>query len=321
MTVLIYAEQKNGKVLKASLNAIGAGAALARAKGLAYNVLLLGPKAQEAAAKIGDCGAAKLLYSEHAALDPYLDEVYAQAVTQVAKREAAQVVLGVSTTQGKAILPAIATLLEAGMASDVIAITERQTYLRPIYAGNLNAEVQIETPVHVLSLRGTSFAPYAPAGQVAATDAALDLTPGFTRKKFVGFAPVVSARPPLTEAPIVVSVGRGIKGPENLPLAEALADLLGGAIGASRAVVDSGWLPNDFQVGQTGKVVAPKVYIALGLSGAIQHLAGMKDSKVIVAVNKDEEAPIFSVADYGLVADLFAAVPELTGKLKAAKGA
>ena len=319
MTVLIYAETKNGKVLKASLSAIGAGAALAKAKGLAYTVLLLGPKSREAAATLSDCGAQKLLFSEHAALDPYLDETYAEALKQVAESENAQVVLGLSTTQGKAILPRLAALLDAGMASDVIAISERQTYIRPIYAGNLNAEVQIETPRHVLSLRGTSFPPYAPAGSVAPAEAALTLSAGFTRKKFVSFAPVVSARPPLTEAPIVVSVGRGIKGPENLPLAEALADLLGGALGASRAVVDSGWLPNDFQVGQTGKVVAPKVYIALGLSGAIQHLAGMKDSKVIVAINKDEEAPIFSVADYGLVADLFAAVPELTAKLKAAQ--
>jgi len=321
MSVLIFAEQKQGKVGKAVYGAIAAGARVAGLLGVPYHVLVLGPDAPAAASLVSKRGAAKVLVGEHAALDPYLDEMYASALHQAAKAVGATVVMGLATSQGKAILPCLAALWDAGMASEVTGITDSLTFLRPIYAGNANAEVEITAANKVLSLRGTSFAP-APEVDTASPIEALTLTldPGTLRKRFVSFDAVVSARPPLTEAAVVVSAGRGIKSAENLPLIEGLADLLGAAVGASRAVVDAGWMPNDYQVGQTGKVVAPNLYVAVGLSGAIQHLAGMKDSKVIVAINKDEEAPIFSVADYGLVADLFVAVPELTTKIKQLKG-
>ena len=320
MSVLILAEQKNGKVVKASLGVVAAGAEIASKAGVAYNILVMGPGAKDASGQVANVGAAKVLVAEDAKLDAYLDELWADVVIAAAQASGSTYVLGLSSTQGRAVLPRVAAKLDAGMASDIIAVTDDLNFVRPIYAGNVNAEVAIGTDIKVASVRGTAYDPIATGDAAAVEDFSVDADPAAYNKSFVKMDEVVSSRPPLTEAAVVVSGGRGLKAAENYKIVEDLADLLGGAVGATRATVDAGWIENDYQVGQTGKVVAPDLYVAVGLSGAIQHLAGMKDSKVIVAINKDEEAPIFSVADYGLVADLFDAVPELVEKIKNAKG-
>lgn len=311
MSVLVVAEQKNGKMAKASLGALRAGAELAEKLGVSAGALFLGPGAAQAAQAVTTSGVAHLWALESPALDVYADESYAAAVTDVARRQAAQAVVGAASAQGKAMLPHVAVALEAGMASEVIAITERRTFIRTMYAGTVNAEVEITTPIAVLSVRTTSFAALAldkPAIPVERLHSSVPLAvPG---KRVLAFEERSSSRPLLTDAAIVVAAGRGLRTAENLVWVERLADALGAAIGATRAIVDAGWIANAYQVGQTGKVVAPDLYIALGLSGAPQHLAGMKDAKVIVAINEDEEAPIFSVADYGLVGDLAEILPE-----------
>jgi electron transfer flavoprotein alpha subunit len=223
-----------------------------------------------------------------------------------------------ATAQGKDVLPRVAARLDAGMASDVMGFEGAGAAIslrRPMWAGNVLAKVKIASAKKVFTIRTTEFP--APVAGAASEVKALAVTPGAPKTKFVSFKAVQSARPELTEARVVVSGGRGTKG-DFKPI-DGLADELGAAVGASRAVVDAGWVPNDYQVGQTGKVVAPELYIAAGISGAIQHLAGMKGSKVIVAINKDAEAPIFQVADYGLVGDLFKVLPELQAAIKAAK--
>jgi electron transfer flavoprotein alpha subunit len=221
---------------------------------------------------------------------------------------------------GKDLLPRVACKLEAGMATDVLGFGgdgAQVTFRRPMWAGNVLAEVEIASAVKVFTARATDFAPAQKAGAGSVSPVAVSVDGSALRTRFVAFEEVTSSRPELTEARVVVSGGRGTKG--DFKEIEALADELGAAVGASRAAVDAGWVPNDWQVGQTGKVVAPELYVAAGISGAIQHLAGMKASKVIVAVNKDPEAPIFQLADYGLVQDLFKALPELRALVKAAK--
>ena len=319
MSVLILAEQKKGKLVKASLGAINAGSQIAAKAGVGYDILLIGEGAKDAAAAVTNTGAGKVYVAEDAKLANYLDELWADVVVDAMNTTGASYLVGLATTQGKAVLPRVAAKLDAGMASDVIGITDNNNFIRPIYAGNVNAEVEIATEKKVLTVRGTAFDPIEEAAAATIEDLAVTADPAGYNKTFVKMEEVVSDRPPLTEARVVVSGGRGLKAAENYKLIGELADLLGGAVGATRATVDAGWIENDYQVGQTGKVVAPDLYIAVGLSGAIQHLAGMKDSKVIVAINKDEEAPIFSVADYGLVADLFNAVPEMIEQIKANK--
>jgi len=223
-------------------------------------------------------------------------------------------VLAPATTTGKNFMPRVAALLDVAQISDIIAVESADTFKRPIYAGNAIATVQAEDAIKVITVRATAFDAVASeggAGSVEAVDAVFDND----KSEFVGEQLAESERPELTAAEIVISGGRGMQNGENFKLIEDIADKLGAAVGASRAAVDAGFVPNDMQVGQTGKIVAPQLYIAVGISGAIQHLAGMKDSKVIVAINKDEEAPIFQVADYGLVADLFEVLPELNEKL------
>ena len=314
--VLIVAEQLGGVVKKATQNAIGAGKELARRSGGSLHVLVLGKGAAAAAQELAGYGV-EVHAAESPALEHYLAEAYTPVVAATAKEIGASYVGAAATAMGKDLLPRVACRLEAGMATDVIAFAgdgAQVLFRRPMWAGNVIADVEIASPVKVFTVRATDFAPAVKEGAAGAVkSAAVEVDAAALKTRFVDFKEVKSARPELTEARVVVSGGRGTKG--DFKEVEALADELGAAIGASRAAVDAGWVPNDWQVGQTGKVVAPELYVAVGISGAMQHLAGMKGSKVIVAVNKDPEAPIFQLADYGLVADLFKALPELESML------
>ena len=308
MATLVLADHDNKALGGATLNAITAAAKLGET-----HVLVAGFNARavaEQAAKIE--GVAKVLLADAEPLAHGLAEIVAPLVAALAKSYSH--VLAASNTTGKNILPRAAALLDVAQISDVVEIVAPDTFVRPIYAGNGLATVQSRDPVKLLTVRTTAFPaakPGANAAPIENTDAAAD--PGLS--KFAGHALTRSERPELLSARIIISGGRGMASGDNFKLIDAIADRLGAAVGASRAAVDAGFKPNDFQVGQTGKVVAPELYIAVGISGAIQHLAGMKDSKVIVAINKDEEAPIFQVADYGLVGDLFKILPELAAEL------
>jgi len=316
--VLIYAEQAGGTLKKAALPAITAGQALAKAAGGELDLVVIGDGAAKAAEQAKTFGAKTVHVVEGAAFQHYLAEPYAKAIAAAAKASGATWVGSASTAQGKDVMPRVAARLDAGMASDVLSFEGSGADVivtRPMWAGNVLASVKITSATKVFTARTTEFGQPATGGAGAVNTLAVDA--GASKTKFVSFKAVQSARPELTEAKIVVSGGRGTKG-DFKPI-EGLADELRAAVGASRAVVDAGWQPNDLQVGQTGKVVAPELYIAAGISGAIQHLAGMKGSKVIVAINKDGEAPIFQVADYGLVGDLFKVLPELQEKIKASK--
>ncbi|MBN8226034.1 electron transfer flavoprotein subunit alpha/FixB family protein [Corallococcus macrosporus] len=310
--VLIVAEQQpDGNLRKASLNAIAAGKQLADKAGAELHLVLLSKDPSKLAEELKGSGAKAIHTAAAPEFEHYLAEVYAPVVAGLAQELKATFVGAASTAQGKDLLPRVAARLKAAMATDITAINGSGadiTFTRPMWAGNVFAEVKLSTPVQVISIRATEFSA-AEAGAGAAEVKSFQPKLEASKTKFVSFNEVKSARPELTEASVVVSGGRGTKG--DFKEIEALADLLGAAVGASRAVCDAGWVPNDYQVGQTGKVVAPKLYIAAGISGAIQHLAGMKSSKTIVAINKDPEAPIFQVADYGLVDDLFKVLPAL----------
>ncbi|CAM4016508.1 electron transfer flavoprotein subunit alpha/FixB family protein [Corallococcus sp. ZKHCc1 1396] len=310
--VLIVAEQQpDGNLRKASLNAIAAGKQLAEKSGGELHLVLLSKDPSKVAGELAGTGAKAVHTAAAPELEHYLAEVYAPVIAALAQELKATFIGAASTAQGKDLLPRVAARLKAAMATDITAINGAGadiTFTRPMWAGNVFAEVKLNTPVQVISIRATEF-PAATPGQGAAEVKTFQPKLEASKTKFVSFNEVKSARPELTEASVVVSGGRGTKG--DFKEVEALADLLGAAVGASRAVCDAGWVPNDYQVGQTGKVVAPKLYIAAGISGAIQHLAGMKSSKTIVAINKDPEAPIFQVADYGLVEDLFKVLPAL----------
>ena len=310
MTVLVVAEHDNAALRPATLNAVTAAAKLGP-----VDVLVAGANCQaaaEAAAKVA--GVAKVLRADHAGLDHGLAEALAPLIAQTAKGYGH--VLAASSSFAKNVMPRVAALLDVAQVSDIVAVVDADTFVRPIYAGNAMATVKSKDVIKVITVRGTAF-PAAPASGGSATIENVPSTGASDKSRFVRHELSRSERPELTSAKIVVSGGRGMGSGENFKILEALADKLGAAVGASRAAVDAGFVPNDYQVGQTGKVVAPDLYIAVGISGAIQHLAGMKDSKVIVAINKDEEAPIFQVADYGLVGDLFKVIPELTSALPA----
>ncbi|MBC7157655.1 MAG: electron transfer flavoprotein subunit alpha/FixB family protein, partial [Rhodobacteraceae bacterium] len=275
-------------------------------------VLCAGASAAEAGAEAAKiAGVAKVLVAEHAGLGHRLAEPTAALI--VALADGYSHIVAPATTDAKNILPRVAALLDVMIVADVSGVIDAETYQRPIYAGNAVQTVKSSDPVKVLTIRTSTFPAAGEQAAAPVETVALPDLPGLS--EWVEDKVAASDRPELTAARVVVSGGRGVGSAEQFALIEALADKLGAAVGASRAAVDSGYAPNDWQVGQTGKVVAPELYIAVGISGAIQHLAGMKDSKVIVAINKDEEAPIFQVADYGLVADLFKALPELTEKL------
>ncbi len=305
MTILVIAEHSNAAIAAATLNTVAA----AQAIGGDIHVLVAGSAcgaAAEAAAKIA--GVAKVLVADNAAYAHQLPENVAPLVAELGKGYSH--ILACATANGKNILPRVAAQLDVDQISEIIAVVSADTFKRPIYAGNAIATVQSTASVKVITVRSTGFDPVAAEGGSAAVEA-VSGSADAGKSAFVAEELAKSDRPELTAAKIVISGGRGMQNGDNFQLLYKVADKLGAAVGASRAAVDAGFVPNDMQVGQTGKIVAPQLYIAVGISGAIQHLAGMKDSKVIVAINKDADAPIFQVADYGLVADLFEAVPEL----------
>ena len=310
MTALVIAEHDNASIKPATLNTVTAAAAC----GGDVHVLVAGHNAAEAAKAAGQiAGVSKVIHADSDALAHGLAENVAAQVLALAGNYSH--ILFPATASGKNVAPRVAAKLDVAQISDISKVDSPDTFERPIYAGNAIAIVQSGDPVKVLTVRTTGFDAAAATGGSAAVET-VSATADSGKSSFVGQEIAKSDRPELTAAKIVVSGGRALGSAEKFnEVITPLADKLGAAIGASRAAVDAGYAPNDLQVGQTGKIVAPQLYVAAGISGAIQHLAGMKDSKVIVAINKDEEAPIFSVADYGLVADLFTAVPELTQAL------
>ena len=311
MSILVIAEHSNSTLRPSTLNAITAAQKL----GSDISILVAGSGVSAVADAASKCaGVTKILVADKPELEHQLPENTATLVAALAKSFSH--VIAPATAFGKNLLPRAAALLDTQMISDVIEIISADTFKRPVYAGNAIATVQSSDALKLLTVRTTAFDAAATTGGSAAIENAdTSSVTASDKAKFVSAKLTKSARPELTAAKIVVSGGRGLGSKENFAIVEKLADKLGAAVGASRAAVDAGYAPNDYQVGQTGKIVAPSLYIAVGISGAIQHLAGMKDSKVIVAINKDPDAPIFQVADYGLVADLFEVMPQLTEKV------
>ncbi|WP_276809464.1 electron transfer flavoprotein subunit alpha/FixB family protein [Castellaniella defragrans] len=309
MSILVIAEHDNAQLGAATRNVVAAAAAI----GGEVHVLVAGSGARavaEQAARVGSVS--KVLLADGAALAEGLAENLAAQVLAVAGGYGH--ILFAATASGKNVAPRVAARLDVAQISDIVAVESADTFVRPIYAGNALATVQSGDAKKVITVRTTAFDAVAAEGGAAAIET-VEAVGDAGKSSFVGRELAKSDRPELTAAKVVVSGGRGLGSAENFKILDPLADKLGAALGASRAAVDAGYAPNDWQVGQTGKIVAPQLYVAVGISGAIQHLAGMKDSKVIVAINKDAEAPIFGVADYGLVADLFQAVPELVQAL------
>ena len=305
MTILVIAEHDNAALNAATLNVVAA----AKQIGGDIEVLVAGEACAavaDAAAKID--GVSKVVVADNAAYKYQIAESMGDLVAELGAGYSH--ILAAATTTGKDFMPRTAALLDVNMISDIVAVESADTFVRPIYAGNAIATVQSSDSVKVITVRGTGFDPVAAEGGSAAVEATA-IVKESAISAFVSEELAKSDRPDLAAAEIVISGGRGMGNGDNFEILYKVADKIGAAVGASRAAVDAGFVPNDMQVGQTGKIVAPSLYIAVGISGAIQHLAGMKESKVIVAINKDEEAPIFQVADYGLVADLFDAVPEL----------
>ncbi|MET0284918.1 MAG: electron transfer flavoprotein subunit alpha/FixB family protein, partial [Polyangiales bacterium] len=317
----VVAELLEGGLRKTTLNAITAARTIAEGTGGAFDVLAIGEGSKKAAAEVAAFGARKVLASEVAG--GYRAEAYAATVAAAAK--AYGVVLTTASTYGKDLLPRVAAKLGAGIASDISKVSVeggKVQYKRPVYAGNVFATLEVTTPIQAVSVRQSEFEQASEKGGSSPVEEFAVVADAAAGKvEFVSIETVKSSRPDLAEAAIVVSGGRALKSAENFKtVLEPLVDAFGAALGASRAACDAGMVPNDLQVGQTGKVVAPKLYVAVGISGAIQHLAGMKGSKYIVAINKDKEAPIAQVADYFLTGDLFKVVPELTEAVKKARG-
>jgi electron transfer flavoprotein alpha subunit len=313
MSVLVIAEHDNSVLKAATLPAVSAALEVAAATGSDTHILVAGAGCRavaEAAAQVA--GIAKILLADDAAYDHGLAENCAPLIVGLAAGYSH--VLAPATTSGKNLMPRVAALLDVMQISDISAVVSADIFVRPIYAGNALATVQSKDRIKIITVRGTAFSPAEAAGGSAPIEAVAG-TGSAGLSEFVRAELSKSERPELTSARVIISGGRGMQSGDNFHLLEKIADKLGAAVGASRAAVDAGFVPNDYQVGQTGKIVAPELYIAVGISGAIQHLAGMKDSKVIVAINKDEEAPIFQIADYGLVGDLFKVLPELEEEL------
>lgn len=309
MSTLVIAEHDNSSLKAATLNTVAAAAAI----GGDIDILVAGSDCSAAAEQAAQvAGVNKVLVADNAVYANQLAENMSLLIAEIAADYSH--ILAPATTSGKNIMPRVAALLDVGQISDIISVESDDTFKRPIYAGNVIATVQSSDSKKVITVRGTAYDAVAAEGG-SATIEAISAVHDAGISSFVGEEVAVSDRPELTAADIIISGGRGMQDGENFKMLESIADKLGAAVGASRAAVDAGFVPNDMQVGQTGKIVAPDLYIAVGISGAIQHLAGMKDSKVIVAINKDEDAPIFQVSDYGLVADLFNALPELDAML------
>jgi electron transfer flavoprotein alpha subunit len=319
--VVVLLETAGPGIRSTSLHAISAARELARHHGGPVVGVVIGSGAELAAAATdGARHVDKLLKADNAGLTHPLAETWAPVLAGAVKQAGGTALVASATSTGKDVLPRAAALLGAGMASDITGVLGPKAFTRPTYAGNAVAQAEVGTEVVVVTVRQTEFPAAQPAASPGAVEAANVANVDSLGSEFVGLHVTKSARPDLTEAKVVVSGGRGMKAAENFKGLEELTDLLGGALGASRAACDAGLVPNDLQVGQTGKVVAPQLYIAVAISGAIQHLAGMKGSKVIVAINKDPEAPIFQVADYGLVANWEQAVPALIAEVKKLKG-
>ncbi|WP_028117253.1 electron transfer flavoprotein subunit alpha/FixB family protein [Ferrimonas senticii] len=309
MTTLVIAEHDNAELKPATLNTVAA----ANAIGSDITLLVAGSGCQAVAEQAAQvAGVSKVLVADSASFEHQLAENVSLLVAELGTGYSH--ILAPATTIGKNLLPRVAALLDVNQISDIISVESADTFTRPIYAGNAIATVQSADAIKVITVRSTGFDPVAATGGSAAIDA-ISAEHDAGNSSFVANQLAESDRPELTAAGVVISGGRGMGNGDNFKLLDGIADKLGAAVGASRAAVDAGFVPNDMQVGQTGKIVAPQLYIAVGISGAIQHLAGMKDSKVIVAINKDEDAPIFQVADYGLVADLFEVLPELEAAL------
>ncbi|XP_046856172.1 electron transfer flavoprotein subunit alpha, mitochondrial-like [Xenia sp. Carnegie-2017] len=311
-STLVVAEHNNESLLPATLNAITA----AKKVGDDVSCLVAGSKCAPAIQELGKVGGInKILVAEDEAYGGFLAEVMAPLIFASQQQFGFTHIAAASSAFGKNILPRVAALLDVSPISDITAVHSEDTFVRLIYAGNAVTTIKSNDKVKVFTVRATAFEPASLDGSGAAQENAPDAEKVNAHSEFINQELSKSDRPELTSAGVVISGGRGMKNGENFQLLYDLADKLNAAVGASRAAVDAGFVPNDMQIGQTGKMVAPELYIAVGISGAIQHLAGMKDSKVIVAINKDPEAPIFQVSDYGLVADLFKAVPELSEKL------
>jgi electron transfer flavoprotein alpha subunit len=323
MKLLVVAEQREGKFKKSAFEVTQTGSSLAPKIGAELAVLVIGDNAGALANDLAPYGAKRVLVAQDARLRYYSTTAYAKIVADVAQKEGAAVILFSGTQMGKDLSARVAGKLQAGLAADCVALRVDGTDIiatRPVYAGKSSVDVKVTSPVRIFSLRPNVFTA-TPAGGGSVT--VEQVAPGLAESDFAVQATGVkisAGRPDVTEASIIVSGGRGLKGPEHFHLIEKLADTLGGAVGASRAVVDAGWRPHDEQVGQTGKTVSPMLYIACGISGAIQHLAGMSSSKFIVAINKDKDAPIFQIADYGIVGDVFDVLPALNDELKKATG-
>lgn len=309
MSILVIAEHDNIQLNPITLNTLTAASKM----GDELHVLVAGLSCDHIAQQVAEvAGVTRVIVADNPAYEYFLAENIAPLIVELARGYSH--VVAPATSNGKNILPRVAALYDVAQVSDITEVVSPDTFKRPIYAGNATATVQSADAIKVITVRGSSFPPVT-GSQSPAPIEAIDKVFVSDRVKFVSANMVTSARPDLSVARVVISGGRGMGSSENFALLEHLADKLGAAVGASRAAVDSGYASNDLQVGQTGKVVAPDLYIAVGISGAIQHLAGMKDSKIIVAINSDEEAPIFQVADYGLVGDLFSLLPELTEKV------
>ncbi len=322
MNILVFAEQRDAKFKKAAFETVSAGRALADQVQGKCSAVVIGHNVSSIAGDLGAYGATEVLVVDSPSAEKPASGAWAAAIVEAAKAVGASVVLLSATQMGKDIAPRVAVGLEAGLAADCTSLRVENNEIiasRPVYAGKAITDVRVVTPVKVFSIRPNVFSVTPSGGSAAVKPLQVQFTDAMLAAVVTG-TKVASGRPDVAEADIVVSGGRGMKGPEHFHLIEELADVLHGGVGASRAVVDAGWRPHDEQVGQTGKTVSPSLYIACGISGAVQHLAGMSSSKYIVAINKDKDAPIFQLADYGIVGDVFEILPELTLRLKEHQG-
>ncbi len=322
MNVLVFAEQRDSKFKKSAFEAVAVGRSLADQLQGKCTAIVVGKGVSAIAAALGAYGASEVLVVDSPAVERHANSAWAAAIVAAAKATSAQAVVLSATQMGKDIAPRVAVGLDAGLAADCTALRVENGDIvasRPVYAGKAITEVHVVTPVKVFTIRPNVFS----VKEIAAAASVKPLDVQFSDDMFAAVVTgtkVATGRPDVAEADVVVSGGRGMKGPEHFHLIEELADVLHGGVGASRAVVDAGWRPHDEQVGQTGKTVSPSLYVACGISGAVQHLAGMSSSKYIVAINKDKDAPIFQIADYGIVGDVFEILPELTSRLKETLG-